>query len=181
MLALAHHYDKLFTSPSGTYRARVYGEVRDDGMWNGWLVFFPVGGGRVVATNRETTQPSFADLTYWASGLTPVYLEGALVRALSLQPELELARELEELERLEATAAVRAETLETEAELARAESRLAGAARERTEDRFLGAVAATSEAEAAAHEQAATAARNTAEAAEKARRSRTRTKSSRKK
>jgi hypothetical protein len=150
-------------------------------MWDGWLVFFPVGGGRVIATDRETTQPSLAALTYWASGLTPVYLEGALVRALSLQPELQLARELDELERLETTAAARAVTLETAAELARAESRLAGVARERTEDRFLGAVAATSEAEAAAHEQAAAAARKTAKAAEKAQRSRTRTKSSKKK
>jgi hypothetical protein len=181
MLALAHRYDELFRSPSGTYRARVFGEAGDDGMWNGWLVFFPVAGGRAIATDRETTQPSLADLTYWASGLTPVYLEGALRRALELQPELQLGRELDELERLEAATAIRAETLESAADLARTESRLAGAARDRAEDRFLGAVAATSKAEAAAHEHAAAAARNTAAAAEKARRPRAGSKSSKKK
>jgi hypothetical protein len=36
-----------------------------------------------VRTARETTQPNRTDLLYWASGLTAVYLEGALTRALS--------------------------------------------------------------------------------------------------
>ena len=34
------------------------------------------------ATIRETTQPNLTDLTYWATGLTPVYLDGALARTL---------------------------------------------------------------------------------------------------
>ena len=36
-----------------------------------------------VRSGRETTQPNLADLEYWATGLTPVYLEGALKRALA--------------------------------------------------------------------------------------------------
>ena len=31
---------------------------------------------------RETTQPNRTDTLYWATGLTPIYLEGALQRAL---------------------------------------------------------------------------------------------------
>jgi hypothetical protein len=169
MLALAHHFDELLTSPDGTYRARVYGQVQEDGMWGGWLVFFPVPGGRVIATDRETTQSSLANLSYWASGLTHLYLHGALERALELQPEAQLARELDQLERLEASAEARAETLESAASAARAESRLAEVARERTEERLLGAIAETADEEAEALEQAARQARSEAAAADRAR------------
>src|SRR5262245_379761 len=36
----------------------------------------------VLCTPRETTLPRLTDLDYWASGLTPVYLDGALTRAI---------------------------------------------------------------------------------------------------
>ena len=65
------------------YWARVCGRARDDGLWEGWIEFEPIAGGSVVRTSRETTQPNFTDLLYWATGLTQVYLEGALARALS--------------------------------------------------------------------------------------------------
>ena len=181
MLALAHHYDELVTSAKGTYRARVYGAAQDDGMWGGWLVFFPVGNGPVISTDRETTQSSLADLGYWASGLTHLYLHGALERALALQPDAQLAAELERLERIEASAESRAETLEAAASVARAESRLAEAAREKTEDRLLGAIADTAKADAKAHERAAAASRAEAKAAATARRARKPGGSSRKK
>jgi len=179
MLALAHHYNELLVSPAGSYRARVYGQAEDDGRWSGWIVFFPLLGGRVIATDRETTQSSLADLGYWAAGLTQVYLYGALERALALQPAAQLARELETLERMEASSNIRADMLEAEASLARTESQLAEAARERTEERFLETVAATAETEAAAHERAAATARGTAHAADRALRSRTQAKSAR--
>ena len=54
-----------------------------DGMWEGWIEFVPVAGGKPVRTARETTQPNRKDTLYWASGLTAVYLEGALRRALN--------------------------------------------------------------------------------------------------
>jgi hypothetical protein len=54
----------------------------EDGRWQGWVEFLPPRGGRVLLSGRETIQPNRADLAYWASGLTPVYLEGALGRAL---------------------------------------------------------------------------------------------------
>ena len=36
-----------------------------------------------IRSGRETTQPNRQDTAYWATGLTPVYLEGALERALN--------------------------------------------------------------------------------------------------
>jgi hypothetical protein len=35
----------------------------------------------LLRTEQETSQPSRVTIEYWASGLTPVYLEGALTRA----------------------------------------------------------------------------------------------------
>ena len=45
-----------------------------------WLEFTPVDGDPVLRSKRETTQPNRG--IYWATGLTPVYLEGALQRTL---------------------------------------------------------------------------------------------------
>lgn len=76
-------YHPVFKSPTGvTYRARACGSEMEDGRWQGWVEFLPPRGGRVLLSPRETIQPSRSDLIYWASGLTPVYLEGALVRAM---------------------------------------------------------------------------------------------------
>lgn len=99
------------------YRPRAYGDPRPDGTWDGWLVFFPVGGGEAIATDRETTQATFQALTMWAAGLTPVYIEGALARALELayKPSV-IAR----LENAEYEALEDAERFETAAEIERA-------------------------------------------------------------
>ena len=64
------------------YEARACGAEIAGGMWHGWIEFIPIGSGEPIRSTRETTQPNRADLAYWASGLTPVYLEGALERAL---------------------------------------------------------------------------------------------------
>src|SRR5688500_9625803 len=62
--------------------ARACGRECPDGHWEGWLEFVPLDGGIVVRSARETTQPNRVDTEYWATGLTPIYLEGALRRAL---------------------------------------------------------------------------------------------------
>jgi hypothetical protein len=72
------------------YWARVCGRERDDGLWEGWIEFEPIAGGMLLRSSRETTQPNPTDLRYWATGLTPTYLEGALARALN--PRREPAR-----------------------------------------------------------------------------------------
>jgi hypothetical protein len=64
------------------YIARACGRECDDGHWEGWLEFLPLDGGVIVRSGRETTQPNRVDTEYWASGLTPIFLEGALRRAL---------------------------------------------------------------------------------------------------
>jgi hypothetical protein len=168
MLTLAHDYEEPLTSSTGSYRARVYGLRRPDGRWAGSLVFVPVGGGRLIATGTETTQSTLADLAYWASGLSEVYLQGALARGLALQPEAELARELERLERAEASAERRADTLERAAVAARTESNVAEAARERAQERLYETIAENAEIEAEAHDEAAARSRAAAHAAERA-------------
>lgn len=64
------------------YMARACGRECPDGHWEGWLEFVPLDGGVVVRSGRETTQPNRVDTEYWATGLTPIFLEGALRRAL---------------------------------------------------------------------------------------------------
>jgi hypothetical protein len=64
------------------YEAHVYGAARAGGTWAGWLEFHAVrGSGAVHRTGQETSQPSRRALEYWAGGLEPVYLDGALERA----------------------------------------------------------------------------------------------------
>jgi hypothetical protein len=66
------------------YRARALGRQRADRMWVGWLEFRPISSGMLLRRSPiETTQPNREALAYWASGLEPVYLEGALARAMA--------------------------------------------------------------------------------------------------
>lgn len=64
------------------YMPRAWGGIADDGLWNGWIEFTAEDTGKMVRSARETTQPNRDDVLYWAEGLTAVYLEGALKRAL---------------------------------------------------------------------------------------------------
>jgi hypothetical protein len=76
-------YPTPVTAPDGVlYRARACGAMMDGGNWQGWIEFDPVGGGEPIRSPRETTQPNHKDAEYWATGLTNIYLEGALSRAL---------------------------------------------------------------------------------------------------
>jgi hypothetical protein len=62
--------------------ARACANEVSGGTWQAWIEFVPLGDGEPVRSSRETTQPNRQDTMYWATGLTPVYLEGALRRAL---------------------------------------------------------------------------------------------------
>ncbi|MEO6238390.1 MAG: hypothetical protein ABIQ52_15445 [Vicinamibacterales bacterium] len=70
------------TTDGTTYMAQACGSENADGMWEGWIEFIPVASGDPIRSGRETTQPNRQDAEYWASGLTAVFLEGALNRAL---------------------------------------------------------------------------------------------------
>ena len=72
----------LRTSDGAEFVARACGAPMENGLWEGWVEFLTTDGGEPLRTGRETTQPNRTDVQYWATGLTPVYLEGALDRAL---------------------------------------------------------------------------------------------------
>jgi len=60
------------------YKVRVCGRESVDGRWEAWIEFDLEDGSPVMRTSREATQSTLDDLVYWASGLTPTYIEGAL-------------------------------------------------------------------------------------------------------
>ena len=70
------------TDEFGSYYPRAVGRLAPDNMWEGWVEFVPVDGGSdVLVTTTETRQPERQHLVYWATGLSHVYMEGALKRA----------------------------------------------------------------------------------------------------
>jgi hypothetical protein len=76
------YFDEAIDAPDGVrYDARACAREMEDGRWCGWLEF-SFNGGDWRATDVETVQPNRRDVDYWVTGLTRVYLEGALVRAL---------------------------------------------------------------------------------------------------
>ena len=90
MANLIHEHSTIIKGRDGRrYQARSYATSREDGTWSGWLEFWSTDGStRVMRTGQETSQPDRKAVEYWAAGLEPVYLEGALERAL----ERELVR-----------------------------------------------------------------------------------------
>ena len=80
---LARFNEPVMDQEQRKYRAQACGAPMADGLWEGWIEFIPIDGGTAVRSPRETTQPNGRDAAYWASGLTPIYLEGSLGRALS--------------------------------------------------------------------------------------------------
>ena len=83
MAELLQEYATILTGPDGTeYTVRSYGEERSDGTWIGWLEFHPMDESEpVLLTDQETSQPNRTAVEYWATGLEPVYFEGAFERA----------------------------------------------------------------------------------------------------
>ena len=79
---LAQYPDVLTDEDRVSYRAHACGAPMPDGKWQGWLEFIPLDGSAPIRSGRETTQPNRTDTEYWATGLTVVYLQGALQRAL---------------------------------------------------------------------------------------------------
>jgi hypothetical protein len=82
---LVEFVEPVVSKDGHAYIARACGgpAASNHGTWQGWLEFVPAAGGPAVRSGRETTQPNREDTVYWATGLTPVYLEGALERALN--------------------------------------------------------------------------------------------------
>jgi hypothetical protein len=84
---LLHEYsDPVLANDGRRYVARACAQEERRGKWIAWFAFVPTGGGAAVGTDRETTQSSLAAAIYWSRGITAVYLEGALERALRRTP-----------------------------------------------------------------------------------------------
>ena len=90
-------FEPLASASGAVYRPRAYGGARD-GLWDGYIVFFPVGPGTVISTPRETTQSNFKELQRWSLSLDRVYLEGALARALAATPGVAMPATVKELD-----------------------------------------------------------------------------------
>lgn len=165
MVHFVTQYPQVLVSPDGhEYVARVYASTHALAGWDAWFVFFPLRGGRELATDRQTTQGSLAAVSYWASGITTTYLEAALERARALLPEARLARRAQHEEREEELARAEAEIYARSAAVARLEAREAARRRREAEALLLAERARAARLEADLHERAAAAAR--AEAAE---------------
>jgi hypothetical protein len=83
---IREHPTNIFEGDT-TYTAWVCGEQRVDGTWEGWLEFHPTKDAELVLrTDQETSQPNRSALEYWADGIEPIYLEGALARAQGRLP-----------------------------------------------------------------------------------------------
>ena len=76
-------YDTVLESAEGRWAPRACTRIADDGLWEGWIEFLPIGdrARAPIRSGRETEQPNRDGVLYWAGGLTQVYLEGALARA----------------------------------------------------------------------------------------------------
>jgi hypothetical protein len=84
MAEMISEFAVVLVGENGTrYQAHACGAEMADRTWQGWLEFVPLdNSGPTIRSGRETTQPNWKTLQYWATGLTPVFLEGALQRAL---------------------------------------------------------------------------------------------------
>lgn len=76
-------FDEPIRNESGTYHARVVGRLAEDAMWEGWFEFEDMSdpGAKLLVSPVESRHREREQLEYWATGLTPVYAEGALHRA----------------------------------------------------------------------------------------------------
>jgi hypothetical protein len=86
MAELLQEYATTVTGPDDTdYVVRSYGAERLDGTWAGWLEFHPIDSTRLILrTGQETSQANRTGVEYWATGLEPVYFEGAFERAMAV-------------------------------------------------------------------------------------------------
>ena len=76
-----------FEDPRGAFTGRVVAHEAGDGTWEGRLEFVATAdAARLLVTDVESRQQTHQQLLRWASGLTPVYAEGALHRARAAAP-----------------------------------------------------------------------------------------------
>jgi hypothetical protein len=84
MAELVHERPLRLTDAAGRVydSILVFAQPLPGGTWEAWLEFTSEDGALTVRGPRETTQSTLDDVAYWATGLEPVFFEGALERAL---------------------------------------------------------------------------------------------------
>jgi hypothetical protein len=84
MRELVHERTIRLQGPDGTTydRVHVYAEPNGRTTWAGSVEFLAAGSAPALRTGHETTQSNVEGVAYWATGLEPLYFEGALGRAL---------------------------------------------------------------------------------------------------
>src|SRR5262249_40361580 len=104
-IQFVQQYTPVLASPTGErYVAQAYMDRQLGGLWEAWLVFFPLDTGSALVTDRETTPSTREPIIYWATRLGGTYLLGAPERARALPPEAQLARRVARAEQQEAYA-----------------------------------------------------------------------------
>ena len=82
MAELIQQFKERLQHNGANYLVRAYGEEREDGTWAGWIEFHPVEDTYpILRTGQETSHPDRGAVAFWASGLEPLYFEGAFQRA----------------------------------------------------------------------------------------------------
>ena len=78
-------FDTRIVGTDGTsWAACACGKLAADGLWDGWIELSSGDPSvKPLCTGRETRQVNRADLRHWAQGLTELYLEAALRRAMA--------------------------------------------------------------------------------------------------
>jgi hypothetical protein len=171
MVHVVQQYSQVVVSQDAhKYVARVYASQYLDGRWDGWFVFFPLHGGRALATDRETTQSSLSAVAYWATGISTTYLAGALERARALLPEARLARRAQQAEREEELARAEAAAYVEAATAAQLEALEAKQRHREVEELLMAERIESARSAADLHERAAAAARAEVREAERRRR-----------
>jgi len=92
----------LVSNARGAFSVSVVARDSGPAGWEGWLAFAPAwaNGAADIITGIETRQRDRLSLERWASGLTGVYAEGALARAVDRHtetPAVELLEALQEI------------------------------------------------------------------------------------
>ena len=137
MIELVRKYQNLVSAADGSrYVACAFAASQPDGLWQGWFAFFPVADGETLTTDRETTQSKLSDVEYWASGIEPIYLDGALGRAYANRPAARLERRIAQAERAREFAEAEARVYRRAAEAARTQARLAASEQREQQDRL---------------------------------------------
>jgi hypothetical protein len=81
MAEVVHVFETPVSLDGVPYMAQV--ATRPDGhIWEAWIEFAALDRSDARRTPRETTQPDRDAVVYWAQGLSPTYLEGALRRTI---------------------------------------------------------------------------------------------------